>query len=331
MGAAAVRLHVLDRLPLLAARQQEHSTRWRPSSARSSTRGPADEQPDADHRALPGRGRPDALHHVLGVAAEQDRQRLLRRRPILLRVPERPRHRRGLHVGRVVPRHLRIHRAVRLRRLPVLDRVPGRLAGGPAAGGRAAAQLRSLHDGRPAGLPDAADPGPRRRGHVDHRGLDLLPARPDGRRRQSGRPAAAGGLPAAQEPGDRRRRHPDDHLRHAGRHEGHDLGADRQGRAADGRHLVDHDPGADPVRLQPLRAARRGGGAVRQGSGVPGARAAVRQGPGRQVRLPVARTGPGARHRRAAAHPDPVLHHPDRRGGPQVGAVGHRADRQPST
>ena len=59
------------------------------------------------------------------------------------RLPERPRHRRRLHVGGVVPRHLRRHRAVRLRRLPLLDRLPGRLAGRAAAGRRAAAQLRA--------------------------------------------------------------------------------------------------------------------------------------------------------------------------------------------
>ena len=38
---------------------------------------------------------------------DQDRRGLLRRRPLLHRLPERHRHRRRLHVGRVVPRHLR--------------------------------------------------------------------------------------------------------------------------------------------------------------------------------------------------------------------------------
>ena len=41
---------------------------------------------------------------------------------------------------------------------------------------------------------------------------------------------------AAEEPDDRRGRRADDHLRHLRRHEGHHLGADRQGRAADDRH-----------------------------------------------------------------------------------------------
>ncbi len=43
-----------------------------------------------------------------------------------------------------------------LRRLPLLDRLPRRLAGRAAAGRRDAAQLRPLHDGRPARLPDDA-------------------------------------------------------------------------------------------------------------------------------------------------------------------------------
>ena len=53
------------------------------------------------------------------------------------------------------------------------------------------------------------------------------------------------------------RRRADDLLRHRRRHEGHHLGADRQGRAADGRHHPDHGPGAGEVRLQPLRPARQ--------------------------------------------------------------------------
>ena len=36
----------------------------------------------------------------------------------------------------------------------------------------------------------------------------------------------------------------DDLLRHRRRHEGHDVGPDRQGRPADGRHAADHRPGA---------------------------------------------------------------------------------------
>ena len=281
----------------------------------------------ADDRSFPdGRG-PDPVHHLLGVAEQQDDHRLLRGRTQLLRLPERSGDRRRLHVGRLLPRHLRLHRPVRLRRLPLLHRLPGRLAGGAAAGRRAAPELRPLHDGRPARVPDATGAGSQRRRHLDDRGVDLLPAGADGRGRQPGRSAARGELAADQEPGDRRSRHPHDHLRHPGRHEGHHLGADRQGRAADGRHLVDHDPGAVRVPLQPLRAARCRRREDGQGRGVPAARAAVRQGPGGQVRLPVAGSGPGARHRRTAAHPDPLLHHTNRERSAQVGAVGDRSDR----
>ena len=76
--------------------------------------------PDPHHDPLPRRRRADHRHHLLGQPADLRRRRLLRRRPRLLRLPERPGHRRRLHVGRVVPRHLRRHRADRLRRLPLL-------------------------------------------------------------------------------------------------------------------------------------------------------------------------------------------------------------------
>ena len=83
-------------------------------------------------------------------------------------------------------------------------------------------------------LPAAAAPGPHGGGDLDARRQHLLPAGPDGRRRRAGRPAA------------RRRRRAaarassiavvgvaDDRLRARRRHEGHHLGADRQGRPAD--------------------------------------------------------------------------------------------------
>ena len=50
-----------------------------------------------------------------------------------------------------------------------------------------------------------------------------------------------------------------DHLRARRRHEGHDLGADRQGGAAHHRRRGHDGLGAGHVRLQPVRAARRGG------------------------------------------------------------------------
>ena len=48
------------------------------------------------------------------------------------------------------------YRGLRLRRLPLLDRLPGRLAGRAAAGRRIAAQHRQVHDGRRAELPAAS-------------------------------------------------------------------------------------------------------------------------------------------------------------------------------
>ena len=120
-------------------------------------------------------------HHLLGQPAGLRHHRLLRRRSLLQRLPERHGRLRRLHVRGVVPRHLGADRAQRVRRLPVLHRLPGGVAGRAAARRRAAAQLRSLHDGRPAGLPDEAAPGAHGRGHLDGRRLDLLPAGADGR------------------------------------------------------------------------------------------------------------------------------------------------------
>ena len=177
----------------------------------------------------------------------------------LLGHPERPGDRRRLHVGRLVPRHLRRHRALGLRRLPLLHRLPGRLAGGPAARRRDAAQLRQVHDGRPARLPDEAAPGAHGGRDLHRRRLDLLPARADGRRGPRSCALLLDIDPdqhPRRQPRHRRRRRADDLLRHRRRHEGHHLGADRQGRPADGRLGADRGPGADRVRLQPQRAAR---------------------------------------------------------------------------
>ena len=200
LRAAAVRLHLHHRLPLLPLLDQEPGPAGHQAARRVRERRPADERPAAGpdghrepsphHRPVPGRRRRHPRHHLLGLAAEPHRRPVLRRRPQLQRLPERPGHQRRLHVRRVLPRHLRVDRPLRLRRLPLLHRLPGGLAGRPAAGRRAAAQLGPLHDGRPAGVPDAPGAGPQCRGHLDHRGLDLLPAGPDGRRRQPGRAAA---------------------------------------------------------------------------------------------------------------------------------------------
>ena len=126
----------------------------------------------------------------------------------LHRRAERRRDRGRLPLGRLVPRHRGRHRAERLRRLPLLDRLPRRLAGGAAAGGRAAAQHRQVHDRRRARVPDAAAAGAGGRGGVDAGRVAVLPARPDGGRGRPDRAAAAdpGRGPARPGRGHRRRR-----------------------------------------------------------------------------------------------------------------------------
>ncbi len=171
-----------------------------PADSRSATtRRWASELPDPDHDPVPGRRRPDGRHHLLGQPADVRHHRLLLRRPVVQRLPERHGDLRRLHVGGLVPRHLRRDRTVRLRRLPLLDRLPGGVAGRAAAGGRAAAQLGPLHAGRPAGLPDEAASGAYGGRDVHGRGVDLLPAGADGRRRLARRPA-----PRRREPVDSR-------------------------------------------------------------------------------------------------------------------------------
>ena len=54
-------------------------------------------------------------------------------------------------------------------------------------------------------------------------------------------------------------------LRAVRRHDGDDVGADHQGRAAAERRVAAGDDGAVAVRLQPARAVRGGGGPVRRG------------------------------------------------------------------
>ncbi len=223
------------------------------------------ELPRADDRPVRDR-RPDhALHHAGREPAEQDRRRLLRGRALVHRVPERSRDLRRLHVGGELPRHLRRDRAVGLRRVPVLDRLPRRLAGRAAAGRGVHAQLRALHDGRRPVVPHAATPCPDGGGDVHDRGLDLLPARPDGRRGQARQPADRRGERPGEEPDDRDRRRADDRLRDRRRHARHDLGADRQGRPAHGRDDHRRHARADRVQVQRLHHARRGGEGQRQG------------------------------------------------------------------
>ena len=273
-------------------------------------------------------------------ASRQNRTRrgLLRRRPVVLGLPERPGDRRRLHVRRLVPRHRRADRAVRLRRLPLLDRLPGRVAGRAAAGRRADAQLRPLHDGRRARVPDAAAAGPDGGRHLHHHRVDLLPDRPDGRCRRAGG-AAAGyqqdrDLPRivpehGEERHHRARRRADDPLRHRRRHARHHLGADDQGRPADDRRDPDVRVRAGQVQLQPVHPAGRGGPPERQGRRVPQPRPPVRR---RRLedqgRPHQPRPRPGARHRRPAAHPHALLHGAHGQGRPPLGQLGDRPHRR---
>ena len=184
--------------------------------------------------------------------------------------------RRRLHVGGLVPRNRRSDRPERLRRIPLLDRIPGRLAGGAHAGSRADAEHRQIHHGRRAQLPDAAAAGPDGGIDLDGRGVDLLPDRPDGRCRRPGLVAARDHLVGGQEHHHRAGRRADDRLRGVRRHEGDHLGADREGRHADGRRGRHDGLGAGQVRFQHLGPARCGRGEVRQGRRVPGTRCPLR-------------------------------------------------------
>ena len=143
----AVRHDLRPGLRSTAATPPSASTRWPRQLRRASTRS-GRRRPLMDHQVLTtvlflGRRRHHRRHHLLGQPHHVRHGRLLRRRPRLLGPAERPGHRRRLHVGRLVPRHLRRHRPVRLRRLPLLRRLPRRLARRPAAGRRDAAQLRA--------------------------------------------------------------------------------------------------------------------------------------------------------------------------------------------
>ena len=182
-----------------------------------------------------------------------------------------------------------------------------------------------LHHGRRAGVPDAPAPGPHRRGRSPPIVVSIfyLLAQMVG---AGALVALLLGIKPAHVPGMTRHgkivtivagRRADDRLRDRRRHEGHHLGADRQGGPADGRRAAD-DPAGAGARSSFNLSALLGDGrrrSQRQGRRVPGARAcgtasrspdATR--PAQQARPDLARPRAGARHRRPAAHPDPLLH-----------------------
>ena len=121
--------------------------------------------------------------HLLGLQADQGRDHVLGRRPRDQRRPERLRDRRRLHVGGVVPGHRRADLPVRLRRLPVLRRLPRRLPDRALPARRADAQRRQVHDRRRALVPAERAAREDRGGARDPRGRGLLPDRADGRGR----------------------------------------------------------------------------------------------------------------------------------------------------
>ena len=243
------------------------------------------------------------------------------------RPAERHRHRRRLSLRRVVPRHRRRCRAVRLRRPAVLRRLPGGLAGGAAAGRGAAAQHRQVHDGGRAELPHAAAPRAHRRRDLDPRRHLLLPAGPDGRCRSAGVPADRDRGPCGPVDRDRRGGRGDDPVRHDRRDEGHHLGADHQGRPADHRRRRLHRLDPRPERLQPLRGHRPGGGLPPRRHHDPRADAPVRHLRNHEAGLRLPRDRARVRRSGPAARADALLHRALGQGGPPLGGVGDRPHR----
>ena len=192
-----------------------------PTSARREKQA---DQLDRDQHVRRLRRR-HAVHHQVGRGQDQVRGRLLHRRRRHHRLPERPGDRRRLHVGGVLPRHLGGGDGRRLRRADLLDRLPGRLAGGHLPARRAAAQPGQVHLRRRRRVPLRADAGARLRrvGHAG--GRRLLPDRADGRRRPADQAAVR---PGVLDRG-RHRRRADDGLRAVRRHDRDHLGADHQG------------------------------------------------------------------------------------------------------
>ena len=168
-------------------------------------------------------------------------------------VPERPRDLRRLPLRGLVPRHRRPDLPLRLRRVPVLDRVPRRLPHRDVPAGRAHAQLRQVHDRRRAGVPPEPEAGALRGGARHALRRRLLPDRADGRRGRAHPGARRHRLHARRDP--HRRLHA--LLRDLRRHARHHVGADHQGRAADGGHHRDVAVRARAGRLQPDPALQR--------------------------------------------------------------------------
>ncbi len=136
----------------------------------------------AGHRHVPVLRAADARHHLQGGEGHQVGRRLLRGGRRHLGRDELPGDRRRLHVGGLVPRHLRPRLHLGLRRADLLHGLPGRLADRAVPDRRAPAQPRQVHLRRRGELPPRPDRDPHHLGGGHARGGGLLPDRPDGRR-----------------------------------------------------------------------------------------------------------------------------------------------------
>ena len=269
------------------------------------------------HPFVPAVHRAVARHHRLGSPQDAQRRSLLHGRPRRDVAAERPGARRRLHERGQLPRHRRPGGAVRVRRPHLLRRVPGRMADRDVPDRRAAAEPRTLHVHRRGRLPASPGADPDRRRRRVAGGRRLLPHRADGRRRQPDSPAVRHPVRG----GGRHRRDGHARLRAVRRHDGDDVGADHQGRAAAGRSVAAGGAGAGALQLQSAGALRAGRDHLRPGGA--GAGPAGDQ----SARRGVARPGAHARHGGAAAHPDAVLHGARREDGPDVGRLGGRLHR----
>ena len=122
-----------------------------------------------------------ARDHLLGLEADQGRDHVLGRGPRNHRRPERIRDRRRLHVGGFVPGHRRPDLPLRVRRVPVFGRFPGRLPDRALPARGADAQLGQVHDRRRALVPAQRAAGASRGGVGNADRRRLLPDRADGR------------------------------------------------------------------------------------------------------------------------------------------------------
>ena len=156
--------------------------RWRPNDAHRRS------QRDRTGGLRRRRRRHDG-GDLLRVEARVHGHRLLGGRTQPHRPAERLRHRGRLHVGRVVPRHRRPDLPVRVRRLPLLRRLPRGLPDRALPARRADAQQREVHDRGRARVPAEAEAGALG-GRARNAGRGgLLPDRADGRRGRADRGA----------------------------------------------------------------------------------------------------------------------------------------------